>query len=400
MKKQIKLSLFFIIFAVVFGSIFYATSALADLPTVCHNPGMHESELNISPTSGSDTNPINIDARFRWTNAAPSGCTDVDLLFTLKANNTTVENKVEVGKNAAGQWKTRNFTVVPSTLGIGGGTQINFKFLVEEDGYIADEDIVMLQKVFSVDASNRVYACLEFDTTIAEDKYNCGDGQFQQLCADGIPACSGGQPCVQVDESYCGQSPGSVISIVNISLPDATIGRPYNQEIQAIDGTEPYAWTQIGSLPAGLSFNAATGVISGTPTTAGASSFSIRVTDQSSPPKSAEKAFTIKVDETGGPPAPGATQSFEFSLDNPLEADNFLELIDVLATWLFNLSIPVVVVMIVWSGIMFLTSRGDTTKVTKARQILLYAVVGFAIILIGKGFITLIESILNLGQGP
>ena len=100
------------------------------------------------------------------------------------------------------------------------------------------------------------------------------------------------------------------------------------------------------------------------------------------------------------PIVPGATQSFKFSLDNPLEADNFLELIDVLATWLFNLSIPVVVVMIVYSGVMFLTSRGESARIIQAKQILLYAVVGFAIILIGKGFITLIESILNLGTTP
>ena len=110
-----------------------------------------------------------------------------------------------------------------------------------------------------------------------------------------------------------------------------------------------------------------------------------------------ETTFACPSDCKGGP---GVTQTFIFKLENPLEADNFLELIDVLATWLFNLSIPIVVVMIVYSGVMFLTSRGDTTKITKARQILLYAVVGFAIILIGKGFITLIESILNLGAGP
>ena len=96
---------------------------------------------------------------------------------------------------------------------------------------------------------------------------------------------------------------------------------------------------------------------------------------------------------------PGETQTFEFKLENPIGAGNLLELIDVLATWLFNLSIPIVVVMIVWSGVMFLISRGEPAKITKARQILLYAVVGFAIILIGKGFITLIESVLNLGSG-
>lgn len=98
-------------------------------------------------------------------------------------------------------------------------------------------------------------------------------------------------------------------------------------------------------------------------------------------------------------PKAGESTPILFKIDNPLEADNFLELIDVLATWLFNIAIPIAVVMIVYAGVMFLTSRGDATKITKARQILLYAVVGLAIIMIGKGFITLIESILNLGAG-
>lgn len=100
------------------------------------------------------------------------------------------------------------------------------------------------------------------------------------------------------------------------------------------------------------------------------------------------------------PIRPGETETFIFRLDNPLQATNLIELIDILATWLFNLSIPVVVVMIVYAGVMFLTSRGDTTKVAQAKKILLYAVIGFTIIVIGKGFVTLIESILNLGTTP
>lgn len=99
------------------------------------------------------------------------------------------------------------------------------------------------------------------------------------------------------------------------------------------------------------------------------------------------------------PVAPGQDVTFNFSLDNPLQANNIVELIDVIATWLFMIAIPIAVAMIVYAGIIFLISRGDTTKVTQARNILLYAVVGLAIILIGKGFITLIESVLELGTG-
>lgn len=90
-------------------------------------------------------------------------------------------------------------------------------------------------------------------------------------------------------------SPPVVFGITTTSLPGATVGQPYNQTIQITGGTQPLAWTQLGSLPAGLSFNAANGAISGTPTTAGTSTFTIRAADSSSPPKLSEKRLSITV---------------------------------------------------------------------------------------------------------
>ena len=76
---------------------------------------------------------------------------------------------------------------------------------------------------------------------------------------------------------------------------------------------------------------------------------------------------------------------------------DFTSLVKIIAQWIFNLAIPIAVAMIVYSGILFLTAAGDASKVTKARDVLKYAVVGLAIILIGSGFVTLIQSILELG---
>lgn len=105
----------------------------------------------------------------------------------------------------------------------------------------------------------------------------------------------------------------------------------------------------------------------------------------------------------------GETQEYFFEIDNPLKggANDFAGLVEIIAQWIFNLAIPIAVAMIVYAGILFLISAGDTSKVTKAKQVLTYAVIGLAIILIGNGFVTLIQSILKLGgtgqetqQGP
>jgi len=72
----------------------------------------------------------------------------------------------------------------------------------------------------------------------------------------------------------------AVLSITTPSLPSGNVGQVYNQTVRAIGGTGPLSWTIItGALPQNLSLNSTTGVISGTPTAQGTSSFTVRVAD-------------------------------------------------------------------------------------------------------------------------
>lgn len=72
---------------------------------------------------------------------------------------------------------------------------------------------------------------------------------------------------------------GTPLNITTTSLPNGTTGTAYNQTLAATGGTGTYTWALAsGSLPAGLSLSTA-GIISGTPTAVGTSSFTVQVSD-------------------------------------------------------------------------------------------------------------------------
>jgi hypothetical protein len=76
----------------------------------------------------------------------------------------------------------------------------------------------------------------------------------------------------------------SGLSVATKSLPTATIGRPYETTLESSGGTSPVAWSvESGSLPSGLSLDGESGVISGTPNTAGTSSVTLRAVDSAEP---------------------------------------------------------------------------------------------------------------------
>jgi hypothetical protein len=72
------------------------------------------------------------------------------------------------------------------------------------------------------------------------------------------------------------------VSITTASLPAGVVGAAYNTTLAATGGTTPYTWSATG-LPAGLTLNASTGVISGTPTATGTSTVAVTVTDSTNP---------------------------------------------------------------------------------------------------------------------
>jgi hypothetical protein len=101
------------------------------------------------------------------------------------------------------------------------------------------------------------------------------------------------------------------------TLPGGAIGTAYVQTLIAVGGTAPYTWNiTAGSLPTGLSLNAATGAITGTASGSGTFNFTVQVTDNSS--VKASKAFSVNIASslviTTAAALPGGSASVPYSV--------------------------------------------------------------------------------------
>ena len=87
-----------------------------------------------------------------------------------------------------------------------------------------------------------------------------------------------------------------MLQIITGNLPNGTEKAAYNYTLEAIGGAGPYTWS-ISSrhLPNGLLLDSSTGVISGTPTTKGDFSFTVKVIDSDNPSNSDTQRLEIDI---------------------------------------------------------------------------------------------------------
>ena len=83
-------------------------------------------------------------------------------------------------------------------------------------------------------------------------------------------------------------------------------------------------------------------------------------------------------------------------LRNPLRWDTIEDLIKAILVFLRNLSLVVTPIVIILAGYYFVTSMGDPAKITQAKKMVLYAMIGLGIILMSEAIILLIKEVIGV----
>ncbi len=85
------------------------------------------------------------------------------------------------------------------------------------------------------------------------------------------------------------------------------------------------------------------------------------------------------------------------TIPNPLGSGgkDIPTLINTIAKWLLGIGTVIATIVVLWSAFLFMTSGGSPTRVTQARQTLLYAIIGLAILLLANGVTLLIQNFLR-----
>jgi len=87
---------------------------------------------------------------------------------------------------------------------------------------------------------------------------------------------------------------------------------------------------------------------------------------------------------------------FAVQVPNPLGTTTFSALIQKIIDTVTTIIESLVIIMVLYAGILFVTSGGSPAQIDKAKHALLYAIIGAAVILAAKGIIEIIKSVLGV----
>jgi hypothetical protein len=91
--------------------------------------------------------------------------------------------------------------------------------------------------------------------------------------------------------------------------------------------------------------------------------------------------------------------SLAVEFQNPLEYETFGELIDAIIKFIFYIAIVIVPLMLIIGAFYLLTAAGDPKKIGTGKNVIIYTLIGLVVIMLARGLIAVIESVIGVKIG-
>jgi hypothetical protein len=270
---------------------------------------------NDPANNGSSTTPFNtfenVFPPLFWVNGFPTNGVfpGSSLIFPSSVTNVlTLVNGVSLGQGSAS--KTDITGTYPAVLGSGRGTdgtytatvsgsvvtehwKVNAQIIYAGQGLTYANDTYTFDSVYNIQSGVQTYS-INFQ----------GNGIETQIpTAPGCVEAGAFTEAGTVSYSYYSKS-SSPLSITTTALPNGTVGMAYpSTALAATGGTPPYTWSASG-LPAGLTVDSTTGIISGTPIQGDQASVDVQVKDSLGSTASTTLPLTVVGCQAKVPPPP------------------------------------------------------------------------------------------------
>jgi len=76
-----------------------------------------------------------------------------------------------------------------------------------------------------------------------------------------------------------------------------------------------------------------------------------------------------------------------------------MQILDRIVDWLFTILLIIAVIWLILAAYYFVTAQGDPDRISKARNMVLYALIGVLVAFAARGLVLLIERIVGGGGG-
>jgi hypothetical protein len=83
------------------------------------------------------------------------------------------------------------------------------------------------------------------------------------------------------------------------------------------------------------------------------------------------------------------------TLPNPISATSFTQVTTNVTNFLIQIAVPLTAIMALVGGFQMITAGGDPEKFSKGRKTLMYAAIGFAVVVLAGGVAAIIRNFLG-----